>query len=310
VVGAPAQKTQNLSLTVVGTTSFSITNSSGPQTVNAGATATYTLSVSPVGTPTFTNSVTYSCETSGLPPQSSCSFSPTQIAAGSGPTIVTLSMATTPPPAGTAPGTYTITVNATSGAAAQTATAALTVNSGTTFDFTIFNETSPVTITAGQIATYHLDVDPVVLGSTFPGNVTLSCSRLPALSTCAFTPIQVASGSGNTNVIFTIQTTKAIPASARVTRKLTVSLYWLWLPLPGIVFAGFARKSPRRKKIAGLFALGLVLLLMILPAACGGGLNGGGSGQPGTPPGNYPVTVTAAIGSLSHSVQMTLTVEP
>jgi hypothetical protein len=189
-------------------------------------------------------------------------------------------------------------------------TATLTVIPGSTFDFTIFNNTSPVTITAGQIATYSLDVDPTVLGNSFPSNVTFSCSGLPAVSTCAFAPIQVASGSGNTNVILTIQTTGAIPASARVLRKLTASLYWPWLPLPGIVFAGFARNNSRRKKIAGCAALSLVLLLMVLQVACGGGLSGGGSAQPGTPQGNYQVTVTAAMGSLSHSALVTLNVKP
>jgi hypothetical protein len=163
---------------------------------------------------------------------------------------------------------------------------------------------------AGGIATYRLDVDPAVLGNTFASNVALSCSGLPALSTCGFAPTQVASGSGNTNVIFTIMTTKAIPASARAAGKISVSTYWLWLPLLGMVFAGFPGNNSCRKKMAGYVALSLILLLVILQAACGGGLSGGGSGQPGTPQGNYSVTVTAAMGSLSHSVQAMLTVKP
>ena len=308
--GAPSPKMQNLSLVVVGTTGFSISNTSGAQAVNAGATAAFTLSVSPVGSSRFVSSVTYSCATAGLPPLSNCSFSPTQIAAGSAATNVTLKLATTPPPGGTAPGTYTITVNAKSGSVTQTVTATMTVIPGSTFDFSIFNNTSPVTITAGQIATYSLDVDPTVRGNTFPSDVTFSCSGLPAVSTCAFAPTQVASGSGNTNVSLTIQTTGAIPASAKVARKLTASLYWLWLPLPGIVFAGFAGNNSRRKKIGACAVLSLVLLLVILQAACGGGLSGGGSAQPGTPQGNYQVTVTAAMGSLSHSALVTLNVKP
>jgi hypothetical protein len=301
---------QNLSLVVVGTTGFSISNASGAQAVNAGATAAFTLSVSPVGSSRFVSSVTYSCATAGLPPLSNCSFSPTQIAAGSAATNVTLKLATTPPPGGTAPGTYTITVNAKSGSVTQTVTATMTVIPGSTFDFSIFNNTSPVTITAGQIATYSLDVDPTVRGNTFPSDVTFSCSGLPAVSTCAFAPTQVASGSGNTNVSLTIQTTGAIPASAKVARKLTASLCWLWLPLPGIVFAGFAGNNSRRKKIGACAVLSLVLLLVILQAACGGGLSGGGSAQSGTPQGNYQVTVTAAMGSLSHSALVTLNVKP
>jgi hypothetical protein len=142
-----------LSLVVVGTTGFSFTNTSGPQTVNAGGTAAYTLGVSPTGSSTFVSTVTYSCTTAGLPPLSNCSFSPRQIAAGSAATNVTLKLATTPSPGGTAPGTYTITVNAKSGSVTQTVTATMTVIPGSTFDFSIFNNTSPVTIMAGQIAT-------------------------------------------------------------------------------------------------------------------------------------------------------------
>src|ERR1700674_151241 len=115
---------------------------------------------------------------------------------------------------------------------------------------------------------------------------------------------------GNTNVILTIMTTKAIPASARAAGKLSLSTYWLWLPLPGRGFAGLPGNHSCRKKMAGYAALGLILLLVILLPACGGGLSGGGSGQPGTPQGNYSVTVTAAMGSLSHSVQAMLTVQP
>jgi hypothetical protein len=151
--GAPSPKAQNLSLVVVGTTGFSFTNTSGPQTVNAGGTAAYTLGVSPTGSSTFVSTVTYSCTTAGLPPLSNCSFSPRQIAAGSAATNVTLKLATTPSPGGTAPGTYTITVNAKSGSVTQTVTATMTVIPGSTFDFSIFNNTSPVTIMAGQIAT-------------------------------------------------------------------------------------------------------------------------------------------------------------
>jgi hypothetical protein len=90
--GAPSPKTQNLSLVVIAP-DFSINNTSGAQTVNAGATANYTLSATPVGASAFANNVIYSC--SGLPALSTCLFSPEQIAAGSGSTIVTLTLTTT-----------------------------------------------------------------------------------------------------------------------------------------------------------------------------------------------------------------------
>jgi len=431
--GAPSQKTQKLSLVVIAP-DFSITNTSGAQTVNAGTTATYGLNISPIGASTFTNAVTYSCAASGLPTLSTCSFIPAQIAGGTAATNVTLSIATTAPPAGTPPGNYTITVIATSGSASHSVQAMLTVagsmtfdftisnNSGpqtlqagqtasynlevkpvaggstfannvslscssglptlstctftpaqvgsgsgdtnvvltisttaaTTgaagtppgnytitvtatsgslthstqaalrlaasagFDFTIINNTSPVTIKTGQQETYNLDVAPTVLGETFPNSVSLACSSgLPAASTCSFVPNQVASGSGNTNVVLTIATTAPIPASARVADSHSSLLFGLWLPLPGLVLVlGGLGRSPRRKRFALFLLLSVLFLLVGLQVACGGGLQGGGGGASGgaglasTPAGTYTVTVTATSGSISHTVQVALTVTP
>ncbi|HLB87754.1 MAG TPA: hypothetical protein VJK29_08880, partial [Terriglobales bacterium] len=310
--GAPSQKTQNLSLVVVAP-DFSVTNTSGAQTVNAGTTATYGLNFSPIGASTFTNAVTYSCAASGLPTLSTCSFIPTQIAGGTAATNVTLSIATTAPPTGTPPGNYTITVTATSGSLTHSTQAALTVAASAGFDFTIINNTSPVTIKAGQQATYNLDVAPTVLGETFPNHVSLACSSgLPALSTCSFSPTQVASGSGTTNVVLSITTTAPIPVSARSTGT---PLYAGWSLLPGLLlaFGGLRHRRLHGKRLASCLSLMVFALLLCLGIACGGGLQGGGgggAGQPGTPQGNYAIMVSATSGSITHTVQVALTVTP
>jgi hypothetical protein len=58
--------------------------------------------------------------------------------------------------------------------------------------------------------------------------------------------------------------------------------------------------------------LSLAVMLGV-QVACGGGDAGNGSevrsGQIGTPPGTYDVTVTAASGALAHDVMVTLTVQ-
>ena len=95
-VGTDASATTHsapVSLTV--NADFTFSNTSGSQTVLAGQTATYDLDFTPVGAATFPNQITYSC--SGLPALTSCSFQPPQISAGSGATVVTLSIATTGP---------------------------------------------------------------------------------------------------------------------------------------------------------------------------------------------------------------------
>jgi hypothetical protein len=67
------------------------------------------------------------------------------------------------------------------------------------------NSTSP-SVPAGQTDSYNLDVVPLGNGSVFPSNVNLSCASigLPPLSTCTFTPTQVASGQGDTNVVLKV----------------------------------------------------------------------------------------------------------
>lgn len=77
---------------------FDFNSATATQTVTAGSTATYTLNFNPdpVGS-NFANAVTYTCSATGFPNLSNCTFSPTSIAAGAGPTPVTLSIQTTAP---------------------------------------------------------------------------------------------------------------------------------------------------------------------------------------------------------------------
>jgi large repetitive protein len=74
---------------------FSISTASNIQSVAAGASASYTLDFAPLGSATFSNNVTYAC--SGLPNLAACSFTPSQIIAGSGATPVNLSISTRAP---------------------------------------------------------------------------------------------------------------------------------------------------------------------------------------------------------------------
>jgi hypothetical protein len=89
------------------------------------------------------------------------------------------------------------------------------------FNFALNNNSDTQTITAGQTAAFNLDA--VLLGneSIFPGNVTLSCasSGMPVLSTCSFTPTQVPSGSGDTNMRLNVVTSGATGVTARFTDR-------------------------------------------------------------------------------------------
>src|SRR6266496_3848310 len=66
------------------------------------------------------------------------------------------------------------------------------------FDFTIATiPPTGVSVPAGQAAGFSIDVNPTT--GTFPNDVTFSCSKLPALTTCVFNPAQVRSGSGDSS---------------------------------------------------------------------------------------------------------------
>jgi uncharacterized membrane protein len=100
---------------------------------------------------------------------------------------------TSPSPAGTPPGSYTITVSATTASLTHSSQIALIISgSGSSFDFALNNNSSTQTIQAGQTASYNFDVRPLDANTTFPQDVTLSCSSVPPLSTCSFTPAEVS----------------------------------------------------------------------------------------------------------------------
>jgi hypothetical protein len=79
------------------------------------------------------------------------------------------------------------------------------------------------------------------------------------------------------------------------------------VPLVAIVLVPIA--GERRRKITRV----LLLVMVGWGIACGGGLQGnggGGTGNPGTKPGLYDVTITATCGTVAHTTAVTLTITP
>jgi hypothetical protein len=178
-----------------------------------------------------------------------------------------------------------------------------TTTSGSNTDFSISNTSGPQAVPAGSAAQYVLTFIPVG-AATFANPVSYTCSSSTVpLSSCSFSPVSpIAGGSDESNVTLTVTTTAAI---ASVRRSHSAWLYGAWLPVAGLLLMGGLARQGRR----GPLVLS-VLPLFLLMVACGGGLQGGGGGgEPGTPPGNYTVTVNANEGSISHSLQVTLTVQ-
>jgi ABC-type glycerol-3-phosphate transport system substrate-binding protein len=83
------------------------------------------------------------------------------------------------------------------------------------------------------------------------------------------------------------------------------------LPLFGMTLLGVSFGS-RRKKVLSVLLVFLMLSGLLFLAACGGSSSSstGGGGKPGTPAGNYTVTVTGSSGSLTpQTTTFTLTVQ-
>jgi len=123
-----------------------------------------------------------------------------------------------------------------------------------------------------------------------------SCVGLPRESKCSFSPTSVT---GNGQSTLTISTTAPRIAGVHGAG---------WWTVTGLTFAGVLLGAvPRRRVLAGL----LVVLAMGPVIGCGGGSgsSSGGAGDPGTPAGEFSVTVVAATGTLNHSAGFTLSVQ-
>jgi hypothetical protein len=160
------------------------------------------------------------------------------------------------------------------------------------------------TVVPGGTATYTLALGPSN-GATFPAPVTLSLSGLPPGATGTITPNILPAGSSLTNVTLSIQLPQV---TARLDTKQAPNrhippVFWGLLLLP------FARGMRRAgKRFGGVIPL---LLLMIAGLSAMATLNGCGTtnGFFGHQQKIYTVKVIATSGTLSHSVNLTLTVE-
>lgn len=216
----------------------------------------------------------------------------------------------------------------------------LATQAGSTPNFTISlaavsPSTLPLTLSAGASGTIAVTITPVDNAAlTSPMFVTLSCSGLPSLSSCTFTPDSIeilastpascTAGSPasacppvSSLLIQTeeLQATRGLPADHRGHTPSPIA--WALL-LPGVLgLGGLAWGARRRRWLQRMALVGLIGLITTLgTSACRPLYNfyeNGPSHPPSTPAGTYTVTITgqatSGVTAITNSTTMVLTVQ-
>ena len=166
-------------------------------------------------------------------------------------------------------------------------------------DFQLAIGTTSQTVSAGSSASYMLTVTGV---AGFTGNVTFSCSGLPALATCNAPTMTIGAPAGTGTV--TVNTTAATTARSRRPEGLTYA---------GLLLGCVSLYGLKRKARASTRYLWMLLPLVLLtwgPIACGGSSK---QTVPGTPSGTSTITITATTTqngvTVAHSSTATLIVQ-
>jgi len=212
-------------------------------------------------------------------------------------TNCTASVVFRPNASGSASGVLTVS----SSAVATPATVAL---SGVGFDFGIaLTGSSSQTVARGQQARYTLVISPSGSGGTF----SFTCGTLPSNAICLFNPPSETLNSGvQGNVEVEVSTGSA--STSRMERRGP----WRMLPLACVLF--LLPWAIRRRRTWFLVAVVAVILAagMTSCTTSGGGQGGGTGGQgsgSSTPPGTYTIPVNITSTGITHSVNLTLTVD-
>jgi len=213
------------------------------------------------------------------------------------------------PASESAAGSYPVTGTFSSGdpnyVSGGTATGTLTIDvaqAAPVQDFSLPAAPSAITVTAGQPQSVPFTVQPA---NGFTGTIAFGCS-VPATMTeasCSASSVRITGASA---VNSTLTVTTAGPHQVAATRSHARGLV---APLGAFLmgFVWFGVPADRRRRLR-LLMLALILLLGIGATSCGGSGTTGHTDS-GTPAGTYTLVVTATGGSLTHTMNVAVTVK-
>lgn len=162
----------------------------------------------------------------------------------------------------------------------------------TVSDFQLAIANNAETVTAGQAATFPVNVGTQFNAFTNP--VTLSCSNLPAGYACSFSPAQVVPGTNGATTTLTIG-----PAQSAQNRHVPL---WPFTVAFGVVLTGGVSKRRR-------WLMLLMIAALLVAVACGGGTTATqSSSAPAKQATTTVITVSGTSGGVVHSATVSMTI--
>jgi hypothetical protein len=175
-------------------------------------------------------------------------------------------------------------------------------------NFTTVANPSSKSVTAGQSATYTIQVTPQ--SGTFDSPITFACTGLPGKCTATFSPVSVTPGASAATTTLTLAT-RASAGSATASLFGTTGFgppaLGLFVLALGLFLAWAAHSRPIRRFSRRWLAACALLCLVILIGSCSSD-GGDNNTYTGTPKGTHQISVQGSSGTMTATAVITLVV--